>query len=191
VVAQLLPILCGQAQQAGLVAELIDAVPGQEPDTLRSAMVALAGADAALLALADSWVGSVQWVGKSPFRPHHKRQNWFVGVERFAVPQVPQWSERELEFHTLRASGPGGQHVNKTESAVRVVHKPTGLAVVAREERSQQQNKKLALARLAALLAEKGQQAQAAATQERWDQHNSLTRGNPVRTYAGRPFRPR
>lgn len=189
VVAQLLRVLSKEAQAAGLAVELLEAVPGEEAGTLRSALLSLGGADEALATLAASWVGSVQWVGKSPFRPHHKRQNWFVGVERFDVPLKPEWSERELEFETLRASGPGGQHVNKTESAVRVTHRPTGLSVVGREERSQQQNKRLALARLAAMFAQRGERAQADAVQQRWDQHNSLERGNPIRTFAGPDFR--
>lgn len=187
VVAKLVPVLVEEGLAAGVAAELLSAVDGDEAGTLRSALLSLAGEGAE--ALAAAWLGSVKWSGPSPFRPHHKRQNWFVGVERFAVPEQPVWSERDLEFSTMRASGPGGQHVNKTESAVRVLHRPTGIAVVAREERSQQQNKKLALARLAAELASRGEQAAADAAQQRWDQHNLLERGNPTRTYSGPEFR--
>ena len=186
VVAELLRVLRAEAESASVALSLLDAAEGEQPGTLRSALLSLEGEGAEPL-VAD-WVGSVQWIGRSPFRPHHKRQNWFVGVERFAVPSKPQWSERELEFSTMRSSGPGGQNVNKTESAVRVVHTPTGLSVVAREERSQQQNKKLALARLSALLSSRGAQSAAAAAQQRWDQHNDLERGNPVRVYAGPKF---
>jgi peptide chain release factor len=46
---------------------------------------------------ADSWRGKVQWVGKSPFHPHHKRKNWFVGVACFRAAEAPSWSEAELE----------------------------------------------------------------------------------------------
>lgn len=189
VVARLLPILEAEAQAAGIACDLLDAVEGDERKTLRSAMLSLAAEDRALAAFAARWVGSILWIGKSPFRPHHKRQNWFVGVERFEVPQQPAWHERDLEFSTLRASGPGGQHVNKTESAVRVVHRPSGLSVVAREERSQQQNKRLALARLAALFEQQGEESQASADKQRWDQHNSLQRGNALRTFVGSEFR--
>jgi peptide chain release factor len=191
VVARLLPILTAEAQAAGLAVELIEAQDGQESGTLRSAMLSLTGASEGLAALSERWIGSVLWTCKSPFRPHHRRQNWFVGVERFAVPQQPVWHERDLEFSTLRASGPGGQHVNKTESAVRVLHRPTGLSVVGREERSQAQNKRLALARLAALLAEQGAQQREDADKQRWEKHNSLERGNPVRTFTGPEFRER
>jgi peptide chain release factor len=189
VVAQLLPLLQREAVAAGVTAEPIDAIPGESSGTLLSALVSLSGAAAE--AFAASWQGSIQWIGKSPFRPHHKRQNWYVGVERLAEPTTPLWSLQELEFSTLRASGPGGQHVNKTESAVRVVHRPTGISVVAREERSQQQNKRLALARLAAMMAERGERARADADKQRWEQHNALERGNPTRVYAGADFRRR
>lgn len=191
VVARLLPILQAEAQAAGLSVELIAAQDGDEGGTLRSAMLAVGGSPEALAGLKTRWVGSVLWVGKSPYRPHHRRQNWFVGVECFGVPSQPGWHERDLEFSTLRASGPGGQHVNKTESAVRVLHRPSGLSVVAREERSQAQNKRLALARLAALFAEQGNQQAAQAERERWDQHNTLSRGNPIRTFTGPDFRER
>lgn len=189
VAARLLPALCAEAAAAGLSAELAAATPGERPETLSSALLSLTGPGAE--SFAASWVGSIKWIGKSPFRPHHRRQNWFVGVDSFRVPDRPQWSERDLDFSTLRASGPGGQHVNKTESAVRVMHRPTRISVVAREERSQQQNKKLALARLAALLEARGQQAAADDERRRWDQHNALQRGNPTRVYAGPEFQRR
>ncbi len=190
-VARLLPILVAEAQAVGLSVELIASEAGERDDGLRSAMLSLGGASEALSAFAQRWVGSVLWVCKSPYRPHHRRQNWFIGIESYTVPTQPSWQERDLEFSTLRASGPGGQHVNKTESAVRVLHRPSGLSVVAREERSQAQNKRLALARLAALFVEQAGRSQAAAAQQRWDQHNSLQRGNPVRSFAGPDFRER
>ncbi len=150
VVARLLPILVAEATALGLGTELLEAVPGAAAATLSSALVAVApkvyGSDPA--ALAAGWVGTVQWIGKSPFRPHHKRQNWFVGVESFDLPTQPSWNDRDIQISVLSASGPGGQHVNKTQSAVRVVHVPTQLAVVSRQERSQHQNRRLALARL-------------------------------------------
>ena len=189
VVARLLPLLEAEARAAGLTCELLEAIDGEQSKTLRSAMLSVGGEESTLAAFAARWVGSILWVGKSPFRPHHKRQNWFVGVEHFAIPSQPAWHERDLEWSTLRASGPGGQHVNKTESAVRVVHRPSGLSVVAREERSQQQNKRLALARLAALFEQQEKQSLASADRERWDQHNSLERGNALRTFSGPEFR--
>ena len=183
VVAQVLGKLRAEAAAAGVALEVLEAEPGDQPHTLLSALVSLTGDGAE--ALATSWVGTVQWIVKSPYRPHHKRQNWFIGVERLAVPERPQWSERELVFSTMRSSGPGGQHVNKTESAVRVTHTPTGLSATAREERSQQQNRKLALARLAAQFEARAGAAEQEQQQARWQQHNTLERGNPVRVFRG------
>ncbi len=97
----------------------------------------------------------------------------------------------EVLFEPMRASGPGGQHVNKTESAVRATHRPSGLVVVAREERSQVQNKRLALARLQALLTAHATAARAGIDQDRWSQHDALQRGAPVRTFVGAEFRQR
>lgn len=191
VVSKVLVALSSEARASGIEVELLESTAGEAREALMSALLSLEGPAAALAQLSAEWVGTVQWIGKSPFRPHHKRQNWFIGVERFALPERPAWSERDLLISTLRSSGPGGQHVNKTESAVRIVHQPSGLSVVAREERSQQQNKRLALARLAAMLTSSGERAAADAAQERWDQHNALTRGNPVRVYAGPEFRRR
>jgi peptide chain release factor len=146
------------------------------------------GGEAALAAFLRGWVGPVRWSARSPFRPEHKRRNWFVGVGTLAVPVKLHWTERELHWDTMRASGPGGQNVNKTESAVRLTHVPTGLSVVAREERSQHQNRRLALARLAALFDAQGRALQGKAAQDRWAQHDDLERGNPVRLYAGPDF---
>jgi peptide chain release factor len=190
VVARLLPILVAEATERGLKVELLEAMPGSAADTLFSALLAIEpkvyGSDPE--ALAAGWVGTVQWIGKSPFRPHHKRQNWFVGVERFALPERPTYDDQDIEISVLCASGPGGQHVNKTASAVRVVHRPTQLSVVARQERSQHQNRRLALARLQALLQARAAGDDRAAERARWEEHNALTRGNAVRVYTGEDY---
>jgi len=106
-------------------------------------------------------------------------------VTAIVPPETTRWSVHEVCFETMRTSGPGGQHVNKTESAVRATHLPTGLSVVAREERSQHQNKRLALAKLAQLLRERDRAAGKRAQHELWNQHNLLECGNPVRTFVG------
>lgn len=140
------------------------------------------------VALARSWKGTVLWTCRSPYRPTHKRKNWFVGVEVFEPPEEREIDAHDLKVETLRASGPGGQNVNRRESAVRVTHLPTGVSVLAREERSQHQNTRLAMARLAAALKEHEQMATDATTRDRRDQHDALERGNPVRSFRGPGF---
>jgi peptide chain release factor len=99
------------------------------------------------------------------------------------MPQSTTFKIQDVRMETLKASGPGGQHVNTTESAVRVVHIPTGLTTVASDERSQTANRKRALERLAILVARQEEQLLAKADKKRWDSHNELIRGNPVRVY--------
>lgn len=187
VVAQLQETLTKEAEQRGFTAEILEDIPGDESQTLRSTLLAIEGNG--INTFVASWCGSVQWIGKSHYRPNHKRKNWFVGVEALNPPQTPSWSEQDIRIDTMRSSGPGGQHVNKTESAVRVTHTPSGLSAIAQEERSQQLNRKLALARLAQLFEQQAQDAQKQHLQDRWSQHNQLERGNPIRTFEGKKFR--
>jgi peptide chain release factor len=189
-VAKLAGVIEKDARVSGLSCELLDAVEGSERGTLLSALLSIEGETAA--AFAARYKGSVLWVCPSPFRPTHKRKNWFVGVDVLNPPDVATSGgikTSDVVIEAMRASGPGGQHVNKTESAVRATHKPTGLVAVAREERSQAMNKRLALARLAGLLAAGVEAAQAGAERDRWAQHDALERGKPARTFTGPAFR--
>lgn len=185
-VAGLLRVLLAEAAAAGLEARLLEAEEG--PHGPLSALVALEGEGAA--ALAASWEGSVRWTCPSPLRPGWPRKTWFVGVTLLRPPAegAAAIAPRDLRIEAMRASGPGGQHVNRTESAVRVTHLPSGIAVVAREERSQHRNRALAMARLAAALAARAESAAAAAERDRWTRHDALERGNPVRCYRGPGF---
>ncbi|MCW8128790.1 MAG: peptide chain release factor H [Planctomycetota bacterium] len=186
VVPRIARLFADEAAQAGCRADAIEQTPGPRAGTLVSALFGLEspGAETFL----RGWLGTVQWIGRSPFRPGHKRKNWFVGVEALREPDAFAWSPKDLSFQTLRASGPGGQHVNKTESAVRVTHLPSGLSVLAREERSQHANRRLALARLAHALAARDAERRAGFRQDLWSCHNTLERGNPVRVYEGEDF---
>ncbi|WP_315722080.1 MULTISPECIES: peptide chain release factor H [unclassified Bradyrhizobium] len=146
------------------------------------------GADA----IAQRWTqGSLLWVCRSPLRPHHGRKNWFVGVVDLPLPaQVPALAAVDVRFESFRAGGPGGQHQNKTESAVRAVHLPSGLTAIARDGRSQHRNKALALARLAALLDGRARVAEAGEARLVQAAHDRVERGAAGLRFEGPAFRP-
>ncbi len=132
------------------------------------------------------FVGSIKLIFKSPVRPGHGRSNWFVGVFRLDDGHfdnnVPEINLADIRFETLRAGGPGGQHQNKTDSAVRAVHVPTGLSTLARDERSQHRNKSLAVQRLSAMLQLVADGEQEKGKRQVFLSHKSLERGNEVMT---------
>ena len=132
--------------------------------------------------------GTVQWICRSPFRPTHKRKNWFVNVS--IIPEAAEVNmDQNIRWEVFRSPGNGGQHVNTTDSGVRLIHIPTGIAVTSTAERSQLQNKKDALRKLRARLAEENEKALAKQTNTAWQQHTQLVRGNPVRVYEGMEFK--
>lgn len=187
-VGKLLQLIIDEAKNFKIKSEVIEAIPGNKPETYLSVLVSLKGE--ACPDFAKQWKGTVQWISKSPFRPHHKRKNWFVGVDILTpLEEYGKLSEKDVKFQSMRASGPGGQNVNKTETAVRVIHIPTGITVTASEERSQYMNKKLALAKLVSLLESQEQESLKQAESERWSKHNELERGNPIRVYEGEKFK--
>lgn len=186
VVAQVLKQL--QQQALGCRFDILEAIAGEQPETLRSVLLSLSGEPAAQLA--REWQGSIQWIGQSPYRPHHRRKNWFVGVEVFQPPPENSWNPSEFKFETTRSSGPGGQNVNKVETAVRITHLPSGLSVLASEERSQFRNRQLGVARLVAQLQSLDAAAREKAKNSRWQAHHELERGNPVKVFKGKDFLP-
>lgn len=132
--------------------------------------------------------GSIQWICQSPFRPHHKRKNWFVDVS--IIPKVERvCTYQEIHMERFHCGGKGGQNVNKVETGVRLIHIPTGITVTSTAERTQQQNRRNALNKLNALLHEKEINAKQRQINQAWQEHNRIIRGNPVRVYEGMGFR--
>jgi putative peptide chain release factor H len=176
-VAKLLGAL--QVEFPGL--EITQTVPGQRPGCFRSVQVT-GEYDFTFLE------GSIQWICPSPFRPGHRRKNWFVDVSLCLTARMSNFDPEDVRFETFRSGGKGGQHVNKVESGVRAIHSPSGLTAVSTSKRSQHANKKLALERLRAQLTGKNQGQIAAAPAKNWLEHHRIQSGNPVRVCRGLGF---
>src|SRR5262249_12071991 len=127
--------------------------------------------------------GTHALVARSPDRGRAARKRWYACVSIHALDEEPAGASaidpRDLEITATTASGPGGQHVNNTATAVRVLHRPSGITVRVSEERSQRANVRQAVTRIGALLARAaGDRASAAAAARRLA-HYRLERGSP------------
>ncbi len=187
VVAKVLKYFLEEVQKMGYDYVIVQRIPGTENGTIQSVTIQLSGKE--LETFTRSWIGTVQWVGKSTFRKHHKRKNWFIGIyelDRFTLQDIP---EKEITFHTMRSSGPGGQNVNKVNSAVRVIHQPSGTMVVVMDSRSQHQNRKIAKARLKEKMLNVQLDQLKESITDQWENHLSVQRGNPIKVFKGTDFK--
>lgn len=173
-----LQTLLREAAAADIAFEVLESV-----DTAAGCKSALLRSDSAAAPhWVAPWLGSIQWVFNSPFRPQHKRKNWFVAVQRCTVPQALP-DDGEIRFQACKASGAGGQHVNTTDSAVHATHMASGLAVKVSTKRSQHANKRLARELLAIKLAQLHADQLSGARQARSLQHWQVARGDPVKVF--------
>ncbi len=187
VVAQVLKVFIKDLVMEGIDYVVLYKAAGAQNRTLSSVILEINGEQ--IEKFLQPWLGTIQWIGKSPFRKFHKRKNWFVGMTEFTSIGKVEWNEKDVRFETFRSSGAGGQHVNKVESAVRAIHLPTGKAVVVRDSRSQHQNKKLSIERLRKVIESYQQINFEEGKQEKWLEHCQLERGNPVKIYKGDAFK--
>ncbi|HVD25364.1 MAG TPA: peptide chain release factor 2 [Gaiellaceae bacterium] len=176
------------AERRGFRAELVEASPGEEAG-LKSAALTIAGENAYGTLKAERGVHRL--VRLSAFDSAHRRQTSFAQV--IVAPLVGEEAEVEIadediRVDTYRASGAGGQHVNKTDSAVRITHLPTGIVVQCQNERSQSSNKQTALRMLRSRLAEVAvEQREAELARERGEAQNTGF-GSQIRSYVLHPY---
>jgi len=137
----------------------------------------------------EHWIGTHKWVCQSPIRKFHKRRNWFVKCEKIELSDAIEISEKEVVCQTFRASGPGGQHRNKVETAVRLIHVKSGLIVTASDGKSQHQNRKKAWEKLRLKMKEINESTLKMQNLERWSEQIEVERGNPVKVFVGTKFK--
>ncbi len=177
------------AERRGFEVELDEVSPGQEAGIL-SATFIVRGRFAYGLLAAERGVHRL--VRMSPFDSQHRRQTSFASLE--VAPFLEDLSgeveidEKDLRIDTYRSSGAGGQHVNVTDSAVRITHLPTGIVVAVQNERSQHQNKAKALQILAAKLAEVQREARRAELSALTGPQAKVEWGNQIRSYVLAPY---
>ena len=177
------------AERRGFDLEVEEATPGQEAGLL-SATFIVKGRYAFGLLAAERGVHRL--VRISPFDAQHRRQTSFASLD--VVPFLEDVSgeveidEKDLRIDTYRSSGAGGQHVNKTDSAVRLTHLPTGIVVSCQNQRSQHQNKAKAMQVLGAKLAERQRAEHQATLDQLSGDRTDNAWGNQIRSYVMAPY---
>ncbi len=176
------------AEKRGFGVSLLEVSPGEEAG-IKSATFRASGENAYGLYSAEKGVHRL--VRLSPFDAQHRRQTSFAGVE--VAPVVEDAAEvaidtDDLQVDTYRASGAGGQHVNKTDSAVRITHRPTGIVVQCQNERSQTQNRETAMKMLRAKLVEREERARADELAREKGEAQDVNFGSQIRSYVLHPY---
>ena len=172
-------------EQHGLTYKILDYLDGDEAG-IKSASILIEGENA--YGMLKSENGVHRLVRVSPFDANARRQTSFAAVE--VIPEITDDSKdvdirpEDIEMQVYRSSGAGGQHINKTSSAVRLIHKPSGIVVACQEERSQVQNREKCMQMLASKLYQIEQaRIESAVTSERRSQVGTGMRNERIRTY--------
>lgn len=172
----------------GYQSTIVDLLPGEEAG-IRSVTIEAQGEYA--YGHLQGETGVQRLVRISPFDAAARRHTSFASVD--VVPELDddiqvELRDEDLEIETMRASGAGGQHVNKTSSAVRITHKPTGIVVKCQNERSQHKNRKIALKMLQAKLLRLEEQKRQAELAKTYDEKGDIAFGNQIRSYVLQPY---
>ena len=172
----------------GYGSEIVDASPGEEAG-LRSVTLEIHGEYA--FGYLHGETGVHRLVRISPFDANARRHTSFASVD--VVPELEddiniEIKEEDLQVETMRAGGAGGQHVNKTSSAVRMTHLPTGIVVKCQNERSQHKNRKMALSMLKAKLVLMEEQKRQAEMDRQYDEKGEIAFGSQIRSYVLQPY---
>lgn len=175
-------------EKSGYTLSLIDVLPGEEAGTKR--ITALIKGDY-VYGYLKSEIGVHRLVRISPFDANARRHTSFAAVD--VLPEIEEEEEieideNELRVDTYRASGAGGQHVNKTSSAVRITHNPTGIVVQCQSERSQHQNRRMALSMLKAKMYQIKEKEREKELSAAYDEKGEIAWGHQIRSYVLQPY---